>query len=138
MPSALIRLPAPATACDSLCAAGDEHDQDVEEIESDSEDCDYRRRPAAPGSARALPRPDPMVIDLTGDSDEEAPPPLASTEPKDSAPDDAETSQVEALAGRFANRGISDKDWASLCRLFQMDANAEAHQPAGFRSVDLG
>ncbi|KAI1839784.1 hypothetical protein JX266_014003 [Neoarthrinium moseri] len=61
------------------------------------------------------------------------PPPLASTEPKDSAPDDAETSQAEALAGRFANRGISDKDWASLCRLFQMDANAEAHQPAGFR-----
>ncbi|KAI1839675.1 hypothetical protein JX266_014113 [Neoarthrinium moseri] len=141
--------PSPASACDSLCVAGDEHDQDGEEIESDLEDCDYRRRPAAPGSARAptpdgppspspprpraLPRPDPMVIDLTGDSDEEAPPPLASTEPKDSAPDDTETSQAEALAGRFANRGISDKDWASLCRLFQMDANAEAHQPAWFR-----
>ncbi|KAI1840191.1 hypothetical protein JX266_013592 [Neoarthrinium moseri] len=141
--------PSPASACDSLCAAGDEHDQDGEEIESDLEDCDYRRRPAAPGSARAptpdgppspsppspraLPRPDPMVIDLTGDSDEEAPPALASPEPKDSAPDDAETSQAEALAGRFANRGISDKDWASLCRLFQMDANAEAHRPAGFR-----
>ncbi|KAI1856349.1 uncharacterized protein JN550_013823 [Neoarthrinium moseri] len=80
--------PSPASACDSLCAAGDEHDQDGEEIESDLEDCDCRRRPAAPGSARAptpdgppspprpraLPRPDPMVIDLTGDSDEEAPP----------------------------------------------------------------